>query len=102
MRMSSGFFITRKEYPKDENTISAKLLIKSGMIFKNDNGIYSYLPMGLKVINNIKDLIRKEMEKVNAEEVLMPSIVDYSYFENSGRNVIYNEEMFTLKGRNNK
>ena len=81
MRMSSGFFITRKEYPKDENTISAKLLIKSGMIFKNDNGIYSYLPMGLKVINNIKDLIRKEMEKVNAEEVLMPSIVDYSYFE---------------------
>ena len=102
MRMSSGFFITRKEYPKDENTISAKLLIKSGMIFKNDNGIYSYLPMGLKVINNIKDLIRKEMEKVNAEEVLMPSIVDYSYFENSGRNVIFNEEMFTLKGRNNK
>ena len=49
MRMSNSFFITRREYPKDENTISASLLIKSGMIFKNDNGIYSYLPMGLKV-----------------------------------------------------
>ena len=40
MRMSNSFFITRREYPKDENTISASLLIKSGMIFKNDNGIY--------------------------------------------------------------
>ena len=102
MRMSNSFFITRREYPKDENTISASLLIKSGMIFKNDNGIYSYLPMGLKVVNNVKKLIRDEMMKVGAEEVLMPSLVDYSYFENSGRNVIFNEEMFTLKDRNNK
>ena len=102
MRMSNSFFMTRKEYPKDENTISAKLLIKSGMIFKNDNGIYSYLPIGLKVINNIKELIRKEMQKNNAEEVLMPSLVDTSYFENSGRNTIFGNEMFTLNGRNNK
>lgn len=102
MRMSNSFFITRREYPKDENTISASLLIKSGMIFKNDNGIYSYLPMGLKVVNNVKKLIRDEMMKIGAEEVLMPSLVDYSYFENSGRNVIFNEEMFTLKDRNNK
>lgn len=102
MRMSNSFFMTRKEYPKDENTISAKLLIKSGMIFKNDNGIYSYLPIGLKVINNIKELIRKEMQKNNAEEVLMPSLVDTSYFENSGRNTIFGNEMFILNGRNNK
>ena len=77
MRMSNSFFITRREYPKDENTISASLLIKSGMIFKNDNGIYSYLPMGLKVVNNVKKLIRVEMMKIGAEEVLMPSLVDY-------------------------
>lgn len=102
MRMSNSFFITRKEFPKDENTISAKLLIKSGMVFKNENGIYSYLPLGLKVVNNIKKIIRNEMNKINAEEVLMPSLVDYSYFENSGRNVIFDKEMFTLKDRNNK
>ena len=102
MRMSNSFFITRKEFPKDENTISAKLLIKSGMVFKNENGVYSYLPLGLKVVNNIKKIIRNEMDKINAEEVIMPSLVDYSYFENSGRNVIFGKEMFTLTDRNNK
>ncbi len=102
MRMSNSFFITRKEFPKDENTISAKLLIKSGMVFKNENGVYSYLPLGLKVVNNIKKIIRNEMNKINAEEVLMPSLVDYSYFENSGRNIIFDKEMFTLTDRNNK
>lgn len=101
MRMSNSFYITRKEYPKDENTISAKLLIKSGMIFKNDNGIYSYLPMGLKVVNNIKNIIRNEMNKINAEEVLMPSLINSDYFENSGRNIIFDKEMFTLIDRNN-
>lgn len=102
MRMSNSFYITRKEYPKDENTISAKLLIKSGMIFKNDNGIYSYLPMGLKVVNNIKNIIRNEMNKINAEEALMPSLINSDYFENSGRNIIFDKEMFTLIDRNNK
>ena len=63
MRMSNNFFITRKEFPNDEDCISAKLLIKSGMIYKNDNGIYSYLPIGLKVLENIKRIIREEMKK---------------------------------------
>ena len=44
MRLSNTFFITRREFPKDEETLSAKLLIKSGMIYKNDKGIYTYLP----------------------------------------------------------
>ena len=56
MIMSNNFFITRKEFPNDESVISSALLIKSGMIYKNDNGIYTYLPMGLKVINNIKNI----------------------------------------------
>ena len=43
--MSNNFFITRKEFPNDESVISSALLIKSGMIYKNDNGIYTYLPM---------------------------------------------------------
>ena len=53
MKINDSFFITRREFPKDETSISAKLLIKSGMIMKMSNGIYSYLPIGLKVINNI-------------------------------------------------
>ena len=48
MKISNSFFITRREFPKDEDNISSKLLIKSGMILKNSNGIYSYLPILLK------------------------------------------------------
>ena len=77
MKLSSDFFITRKEIPKDEETLSSKFLIRSGMIFKNENGIYSYLPMGLKVLENIKKIVRDEFEKnSNASEVLMPSLVN--------------------------
>lgn len=100
MRMSNNFFITRKEFPNDEDCISAKLLIKSGMIYKNDNGIYSYLPIGLKVLENIKNIIREEMKKNNADEVLMPSLVDRSVFELTNREKIFGKEIFNIKGRN--
>ena len=102
MRMSNNFFITRKEFPNDEDCISAKLLIKSGMIYKNDNGIYSYLPIGLKVLENIKKIIREEMSKNNADEVLMPSLVDRSIFDRTNREELFGSEIFKLKGRNNK
>ena len=78
MKLSSGFFITRRENPKDESILASKLLIKSGMILKNANGIYSYLPMGLKVLENIKKIIRKEMIEIHAEEVLVPVMSNYT------------------------
>lgn len=102
MRASSTFFITRKEYPKDENTISAKLLVKSGMIFKNDNGIYTYLPFGLKVLNNIKKIIKEEMNNLDADEVLMPSLISSDVFEFTKRKELFGEEMFNVISRNNK
>lgn len=101
MKMSNNFFITRKEFPNDEEVDSAKLLIKSGMIYKIDNGIYSYLPMGLKVVNNLKNIIRDEMKRINADEVLMPSLVKYEVFEESNRKEAFKREMFNIKSRNN-
>ncbi len=103
MRMSNSFFITRKEDPKDEENESTKLLIRSGMIFRNDSGIYSYLPMGLKVLENIKKIVRDEFEKnSNASEVLMPSLVSSNVFKDSERGQLFNKEIFNIKGRNNK
>lgn len=102
MRLSNSFFITRKEYPKDEDIISTKLLVKSGMIHKYDNGIYGYLPMGLKVVNNIKKIIREEMNEINAEEVLMPSFINTEIFEMTDRNNLLDDELFTILSRNNK
>lgn len=102
MRMSNNFFITRRELPNDEECVSASLLIKSGMIYKIDKGIYSYLPLGLKVIENIKKIIREEMNKNNADELLMPSLVDRRVFESSNREELLKGEIFNLKGRDNK
>ena len=90
MKLSESFFITRKEYPKDEESISAKLLVKSGMIIKNDSGIYTYLPIGLKVIKNIEKIIRSEMKKVKAEELKAKKIK------------LLEEEMYEVYDRNNR
>ena len=102
MKATNCFFITRREFPSDEKIISSKLLIKSGMIYKNENGIYSYLPFGLKVIENIKKIVREEMNIINANEVLMPSIISNDVFENSDRNRIFDKELFNIIDRNNK
>ena len=78
MRLSDSFFITRREVPKDENILASQLLIRSGMILKNESGIYSYLPMGLRVLNNIKNIIKNEMNDIKAQEVLVPVMGRYS------------------------
>ena len=101
MIMSNNFFITRKEFPNDESVISSALLIKSGMIYKNDNGIYTYLPMGLKVMNNIKNIIREEMKKINCDELLMPSLIKSDVFEVTNREKIFGSELFSIKSRDN-
>lgn len=102
MRMSSSFFITRRENPKDEVNDSSKLLIKSGMVLKNHNGIYSYLPIGLKVIENIKKIIREEMNNISAKEVLLPTLVSSEIFDNTNREKIFTNEIYSLIDRNNK
>lgn len=101
MKLANSFFVTRREFPKDEDSIASKLLIKSGMILKNSKGIYSYMPIGLKVLENIKRIIREEMAKINAEEVVVPTLVNSFVFEKSGRNELFDGEMYSLEDRNN-
>lgn len=94
MRLSESFFITRRENPKDESILASKLLIKSGMILKNENGIYSYLPMGLKVLENIKKIIKDELNDIKAQEVLVPVMGNYSESD-------FGIEEFSFQDRNN-
>ena len=70
MKVSNLFSKTEKKEPKDEQSLNAKLLIKAGFIDKLSAGIYSYLPLGLKVIQNIENIVREELRKVKAEELL--------------------------------
>ena len=100
--LSKSFLITRREIPKDEKTLGAKLLLQSEMVYKNDNGIYSYMPFGLRVVNNISKIIREEMERITAEEVLMPSLVNEDIFKCSSRLDIFDNERFIFRDRNDK
>jgi prolyl-tRNA synthetase len=85
MRQSQIFFDTKKEFPKDEQSVNAKLLTKASFIYKNSAGIYSYLPLGLRVIEKISKIVREEMNKIGAQEILMSALHDKHYLEVTGR-----------------
>jgi len=99
MKLKEGFFYTLREDVKDEETTSGKLLVRSGMIKKTMNGVYTFMPLGLKMKENIEKVIREEMNKAGAVEVLMPSLLPIDVYEKSGRRENFGDDMFTLKDR---
>ena len=102
MRLSENFFYTFREDVKDEETVSGNLLVKSGMIKKVGNGIYMYMPLGLKVLKNIENIIREEMNKAGANELLMPNLLPEDVYISSGRRDNFGDSMFSLKDRYNR
>ncbi|MBI4094932.1 MAG: hypothetical protein HY435_01935 [Candidatus Liptonbacteria bacterium] len=85
MRQSGLFTRVERDAPKDEAAVNAKLLSRGGFVFKNSAGVYSYLPLGWRVIQKIAAIIREEMNAIGGEEILMPALVDKKYFDASGR-----------------
>ena len=85
MRQSKLFTKTRKEAPKDETAKNAKLLIRAGFIHKEMAGVYSYLPLGLRVLNKIVGIIREEMNELGADELFLTALQDKSIWEKTGR-----------------
>ena len=85
MRQSRLFTKTRKEIPADEISRNAELLIRGGFIHKEMAGVYSYLPLGLRVLNKIENILREEMNKVGGQEVLMSSFQPKENWEKTGR-----------------
>lgn len=102
MKLSEQFFYTKREDVKDEETVSGNLLVKSGMVKKIGNGIYMYMPLGLRVLRNIETIIREEMNKAGASELLMPNLLPEDVYINSGRRVNFGHDMFSLKDRYNR
>lgn len=99
MKLSEGFFYTIREDIKDEESTSGNLLVRSGMIKKTSNGIYMYMPLGLKVLKNIEAVVRDEMNKAGALELLMPSLIPEDVYVTSGRRANFGNSMFSLKDR---
>ena len=99
MKLSNSYFFSKKENVKDEESLSSNLLVRAGMIKKAGNGIYYFLPLGLKVFRNIENIIRKEMDDIGSQELVMPSLLPEEYYINSGRRAIFGDNMFSLKDR---
>lgn len=102
MKLKENFFFTLREDVKDEDSRSGNLLVKSGMIKKAGAGIYSYLPLGMKTMKNIEEIVRDEMNKANALELVMPSLLPEEVYVSSGRRDIFGNDMFGLKDRYNR
>lgn len=102
MKLKESFFYTIRESIKDEESVSGNLLVRSGMIKKTSNGGYMYLPLGFRVLKNIEKIIREEMNKEGAQELMMPSLIPEEYYVKSGRRDVFGNDMFALKDRYNR
>ncbi|MFC1517182.1 proline--tRNA ligase [Candidatus Margulisiibacteriota bacterium] len=99
MRFSKLIAPTLREVPADAEVISHKLMLRSGMIRKIAAGIYDYLPLGYKVIQKVAQIIREEMDRAGAQELLLPAIVPCELWEESGRWHAYGKELLRLNDR---
>ncbi|NBV06911.1 MAG: proline--tRNA ligase [Proteobacteria bacterium] len=102
MRLSQYFLPTLKENPVDATVASHQLMIRAGMIRQTASGIYTWLPLGLKVLRKVEQIIRQEMDKTGALEVLMPTIQPAELWQESGRYDAYGKEMLRIKDRHDR
>lgn len=99
MKLNKSFFYTLREDVKDEDSTSGNLLVRAGYIKKNSSGVYMFMPLGLRVLNNIEDIIREEMNAIDSQEMAMPTLIPEDVYISSGRRDIIGTSMFTLKDR---
>ena len=102
MKMSKLFVQTLREYPSDAEVISHKLLVRAGYIRKLAMGVYNYLPLMWRVIRKVENIIREEMDKAGAQELLMPFVQPKELWEESGRWGAYGGELMRLTDRHGR
>ena len=99
IRLSELFFTTLREDPAEAEVASHRLLLRAGYIRRAGAGLYSWLPLGLRVRRNIERVIREEMEAAGAQEVLFPGLLPREPYERSGRWTEYGDNIFRLQDR---
>lgn len=102
MRASQFTFATLKEVPSDADVISAKLMLRAGLIRKSASGLYTWLPMGLKTLQKVEKIIREEMNAINCQELLMPVVQSAELWQESGRWEAYGPELLRIKDRHDR
>ena len=102
MRATQYLLATQREVPSDAEVISHKLMLRAGMIRKLASGLYTWLPTGLRVLRNVERVVREEMNKSGALEVLMPVVQPAELWEESGRLQQYGPELLRINDRHNR
>ena len=99
MRLSQYFLPVTKDVPSDAAIVSHQLMLRAGMVRQNGAGIYSWLPLGFKVLKKIEQIVREEMDRAGAVEMLMPTLQQADLWRESGRYDDYGEEMLRITDR---
>ena len=102
MRWSRCYIPTLKEAPSDAEVVSHKLLVRAGMIRKLTSGIYTFMPMGLRALNKVAAIVREEMNRAGAQEVLMPMVQPADLWQETGRWEFYGKELLRFRDRNDR
>ncbi|MEE8188845.1 MAG: proline--tRNA ligase [Kiloniellales bacterium] len=102
MRLSAYFLPTMKETPAEAEIVSHRLMLRAGMIRQASAGIYSWLPLGLRVLKKIERIVREEQDRSGAHEVLMPTIQSADLWKQSGRYDDYGKEMLRIEDRHGR
>jgi len=99
MRFSKLFGKTLRQAPAEAESVSHQLLLRAGMIAQEAAGIYSYLPLGWRVLKKIENVIREEMDKAGGQELMLPVLQPFELWQQSGRYVSFGKSLFTLTDR---
>ena len=102
MRTSQFFFTTLKEAPADAEVVSQKLMLRAGYIKRAAAGIYTWMPLGLRVLRKVENIVRQEMNNAGALELLMPAVQPFELWEESGRGPGYGPELLRFKDRHQR
>lgn len=99
MRLSRFLLPTLKDLPSDADTVSARLMLRAGMIRKVASGLYEWLPVGLRVLRRVERIVREEMDRIGGQEVWLPVVQPKNLWEETGRWQQYGKEMLRLRDR---
>lgn len=99
MLQSKLFTKTIKQTPKDETSVNAQLLIRAGFVSKQMAGVYNYLPLGLRVLTRIQNIIREEMNAIGGQEILMPTLTQEESYKQTGRDKTMEDVLFSTIGQ---
>jgi len=102
MKLSQLVAPTLREDPAEAEIISHKLLLRAGFIRKLAAGVYTYLPLGLKVLNNVAAVVREEMTRAGSQEIFMPVLLPSELWKETGRWDMYGKELFRIKDRHDR